>query len=259
VANRIYATDEVVLRIATDHPDAIADARTESVAAPVARAAGVKTPRLLAFDDSRLLIDRPYSLWERVHGETLGLLPTKLRLAQHTWEAVGEELALLHLAVQTCPDPNGWLDQQIPEDPVEHLRRWRLQGPARRLVARVERRLHDLSTAPPEDVAVRFVHGDIHDMNVMCAKSGQLLALIDWGDAGWGDPALDFVDVPLAVLDTVVTAYERRAGPILGLDARLRILRDRFGRTLRRVCLGRDGSLPALEELLRFAEGWPRT
>ena len=35
VANRIYATADVVLRVATDHPDAVPDARTESVAAQV--------------------------------------------------------------------------------------------------------------------------------------------------------------------------------------------------------------------------------
>ena len=32
LANRIYATRDVVVRVATDHPEAIADARTESVA-----------------------------------------------------------------------------------------------------------------------------------------------------------------------------------------------------------------------------------
>src|SRR5215472_8057848 len=72
IANRIYATQDLVLRVATDHPDAIVDARTESVAAPVAREAGILTPRLIAFDDSRTIVDRPFSLWERVHGETLG-------------------------------------------------------------------------------------------------------------------------------------------------------------------------------------------
>jgi hypothetical protein len=74
IANRIYATDDVVLRVATDHHDAIADALTESIAAPVARRAGILTPRLIAFDNSRRLVDRPFSLWERIHGETLGRL-----------------------------------------------------------------------------------------------------------------------------------------------------------------------------------------
>ena len=36
VANRIYATESVVLRVATEHPEALADALTESVAAPAA-------------------------------------------------------------------------------------------------------------------------------------------------------------------------------------------------------------------------------
>ena len=45
VANRIFATTDVVLRVATDHPEAVPDARTESIAAPVAHAAGILTPR----------------------------------------------------------------------------------------------------------------------------------------------------------------------------------------------------------------------
>jgi hypothetical protein len=46
LANRIYATDLVVLRVATDHPEAMPDALTESVAAPAAFEAGIRTPRL---------------------------------------------------------------------------------------------------------------------------------------------------------------------------------------------------------------------
>ena len=40
VANWIYATDDVVLRVATDHRDGVSDARTESVAAPAANEQG---------------------------------------------------------------------------------------------------------------------------------------------------------------------------------------------------------------------------
>lgn len=72
LANRVYATRDVILRVVTDHEDAVVDALTESVAAPIARAAGILTPRLIAFDNSRKLVDRPFSLWERIHGETLG-------------------------------------------------------------------------------------------------------------------------------------------------------------------------------------------
>ncbi|HEY9656880.1 MAG TPA: hypothetical protein V6C65_00345, partial [Allocoleopsis sp.] len=85
VGNRIYATSDVILRIAADHPDSLSDAYTESVAAPAARAAGVLTPRLIAFDDSQHLINRPFSLWERVHGETLGVLETDPFKMPNTW------------------------------------------------------------------------------------------------------------------------------------------------------------------------------
>ena len=74
LANRIYATKDVVIRVAREHPEALRDARTESIAAPVAYGAGVLTPRLLVFDESKELLDRPYSIWERVKGQTLGLI-----------------------------------------------------------------------------------------------------------------------------------------------------------------------------------------
>src|SRR5262245_60630470 len=106
VANLIYATRDVVLRVATDHPEGTADARTESVAAPVAYAAGVLTPRLIAFDDSRELVAQPFSLWERVHGETLGLAKLSPVKVADVWRTVGQQLARLHSRVRECPDPN---------------------------------------------------------------------------------------------------------------------------------------------------------
>jgi Ser/Thr protein kinase RdoA (MazF antagonist) len=108
LANHVFATREVVLRVATDHRDGVCDARTESVAAPVARAAGIRTPRLLAFDDTRALVDRPFSLWERVRGETLGLANLSESATARAWHSVGRELGRLHLSVRACPDPNGW-------------------------------------------------------------------------------------------------------------------------------------------------------
>src|SRR5262249_10491530 len=110
IANRIYATRDVVLRVATDHPEAIADALTESIAAPVAREAGILTPQLIAFDDSRTLVDRPFSLWERVHGETLGLSSLGAGARKDIWREVGQQIARLHDRVNSCPDPNGYLD-----------------------------------------------------------------------------------------------------------------------------------------------------
>lgn len=121
LANRIYATRDVVLRVATDHPEAIPDARTESVAAPAVYAEGIRTPRLLAFDDSRTLTDRPFSIWERVHGETLGNAHLDTHQRAAVWYEVGQEIAALHsrvraslirAAISTRPDTSSISDRR---------------------------------------------------------------------------------------------------------------------------------------------------
>ena len=89
ISSRIYATNDMVLKIAVDSSGALDDARTESVAAPVALAAGVRVPRLIAFDDSGSVTNRAYSLWERIQGETLGLFVPDPHTSPVTWRDVG--------------------------------------------------------------------------------------------------------------------------------------------------------------------------
>ena len=250
IANRIYATSDVVLRIATDHPEAVKDARTESVAAPIARAAGVPVPQLLAFDDSRRLLDRPYSIWERIHGETLGLLPPERRLRPETWSEVGRQLALLHGRVRECPDPNGWLDH--PDRDLDLAERVAELASAARIdtatAKEIERWIEALTPAVATTMERCFLHGDVHDMNVMCAPDGALLAVIDWGDAGWGDPTLEFAQIPLGAVPSVMTGYESEAPGLLGNLSKARIIWDKLGYAL--------DPLPAdrrlLDELRRF-------
>jgi aminoglycoside phosphotransferase (APT) family kinase protein len=241
VANTIYATKDVVLRVATDHPDGVSDARTESVAAPVALAAGIRTPRLLAFDDTRSLVDRPYSLWERVHGGTLGLVAPDGRDVLSAWAEVGRELARLHARVEVCPDPNGWLEVTEEADEFDAARFTPVLATLAADVAhRIERWLALLQPLIVGPRARRFVHNDVHPMNVMCDARREYLALIDWGDAGWGDPALDFSDLPTEVVVTVFEAYEAGAGGAAALDDGMlaRVLWHRWARALNRAARG---------------------
>ena len=212
VANRIYATQDVVLRVATDHPDAIVDARTESIAAPVARQASILTPQLVAFDDSRMFVDRPFSLWERVHGETLGLLDLCGSIREGVWREVGQQISRLHDRVRSCPDPNGYLDtpgRELRLDLV--LQRFADSGHASSDdVREIENLNSDLSPFISRGgVPNCFLHNDLHEWNIMCGRKGGLLALIDWGDAGWGDPTLDFAAVPLDSISAVLEGYDR--------------------------------------------------
>jgi aminoglycoside phosphotransferase (APT) family kinase protein len=226
IANWIYATEDVVLRVATDHRDGVPDARTESVAAPAAYAAGILTPRLIAFDDSRTLVDRPFSLWERIHGGTLGeiTLPDEARSA--AWRAVGRELARLHRLVTACPDPHGYLDVPGEYPDVEWFLAALVDGGrlGAGIASDLEVACRELDEVPPApDVA--FTHGDAHAMNIMCDEDGRLLALIDWGDAGWSDPMHDFSSMPLDVIPSAVAGYETEIGRPLDDDSLARLVR----------------------------------
>lgn len=230
IANRIYATHDVVLRVATDHPEAVPDARTESVAAPAARKVGIQVPELLAFDDSRELVDRPYSLWERVHGETLGLFTPDPRRVPETWRAVGRELATLHVRVRECPDPHGWLDEPgRPDDLARSLGAVASAASVDPATLKELARWIDALRPGVQGPTPRcFLHDDAHDMNLMCARDGTLLALIDWGDAGWGDPVLELAAVPLPALTFVIEGYRDVAPDLLGEAPEVRVLWDRI-------------------------------
>ncbi len=251
VANRIYATRDVVLRVATDHAEAFADARTESVAAPAARAAGIRVPRLIAFDDSWTLVERPYSLWERIWAETLSIWAPQPCSAARTWRELGAELARLHDRVRACADPRAWLDDPSRSDDV-------LDSPsdlaARRLIEvasaeRLERWLAEVQPAMVDVVPARFVHNDAHAGNVLCTREGELAALIDWGDAGWGDPAIELASVPIEAVPFVVSGYEDEGGRFSG-DAEARILFDQVAAAIARVRRGKG--VDALERLTSF-------
>jgi aminoglycoside phosphotransferase (APT) family kinase protein len=246
IANHIFATDDVVLRVATDHPQARPDAYTEVIAAPLARSHGIAVPRLLAFQEGE------YSLWERVHAETLSQLPFLPR----AWRELGGELARLHDRVRECHDPNGWLDTPSPyDDPTPSLQALVARGavPAH-TAATLERWLDALrSTQAPRSSRRCFLHGDAHGGNVMCTRDGALVALIDWGDAGWGHPADEFGAVPIDALSLVVAGYEMAGGTLAGSEAS--ILWNQIGRAVDAVESGyREDAITALLEFVRDAE-----
>ena len=149
-------------------------------------------------------------IWERIHGETLGSAGLDAGQRTRVWCEVGQEVAKLHSRVRVCPDPHGYLDSpgyELSLGPT--VARLIDVGAANREFAReISRFLDELAphvvTADHERC---FVHNDLHDMNVMCTPTGALLAVIDWGDSGWGDPALDFVGVPLDMMSAAFEGY----------------------------------------------------
>jgi thiamine kinase-like enzyme len=88
----------------------------------------------------------------------------------------------------------------------------------------------------------------------MCTTDGGLVALIDWGDAGWGDPVLELAALPIEAVPHVVAGYEAEGGE-LGGDAEARILFDQLRAAIDQVASGgRQDAIAAVADFVRTAE-----
>jgi aminoglycoside phosphotransferase (APT) family kinase protein len=81
------------------------------------------------------------------------------------------------------------------------------------------------------------VHYDVHGGNVLRAAAGA--TLIDWGDAGWADPAHDFGAIPMHRVPEVLDGYEEVAS--MGPGPEARVLRAVIGQAVRKARGGWDG------------------
>lgn len=215
-ATSVYLLDDrLVLRVPRDHPALIAGLSADPIVIPAARAAGVRTPRLLAFDDSRDLLPVPYAVYERVHGAPLSALALDPETTPLLWRELGGDLARLHTGVAadgamaqlsthtTDLDPQPWLDDLhgrdlLADDDQRWLRAWL-------------RALEPFARVP---VPPRLCHGDVNTSNIMADPTTHTyLGLIDWGGAGWGDPSWDFVPVPLRAVPLMLAGY-RAVAPL---------------------------------------------
>jgi len=229
VFNAVYGLgDDLILRVPRAQPRVMAMAAKEAVAVPAARAAGVRTPRLVAFDDSLALLPVPYAVYERVRGEPLELLGLDPAATPSAYRALGRDLARLHTGV--APEgpvgalgvPN--LPQCDPRPlPEELAAAGYCSAVEARWLGRWLARLPPLLQAPAD---WRFLHGDTQATNVLVRPgSHDYLALIDWGGCGCGDPALDFSGMPLAAVPAVLAGYRELAALPEDATAEARILR----------------------------------
>lgn len=215
IFNAIYALGpEFILRIPRNHYAFTAAARKEAVVAPAARVAGVRTPALIAFDDTLDLLPVPYTIYERIHGATLGLLDREPGDTPDVWREIGRDLALLHTRVADA-GAVAEIDGEALPDPRLLLDEIAQQGYFTAMEARwLMRWLDQLAPAALVSMPRRFLHGDLQTTNVMVrADSLAYLALLDWGSAGWGDPAWDFAGVPLRAAPWLLAGH-REVAPL---------------------------------------------
>jgi aminoglycoside phosphotransferase (APT) family kinase protein len=213
IFNAIFALGpDLVLRIPRNHPAFVGAARKEAVAVPAARAAGVRTPELVAYDDSLELLPVPYTVYERVRGETLGLLDLEPTATPAVWRELGRDLARLHLGVSPAGPAAGLALEALPDPrglPDELAQRGLFTTVEARWLSGLLERFAGLDAGPPEP---RFLHGDTQATNVMVAAGSlEYLAVLDWGGSGWGDPALDFQGMPLRAVPHALQGYRELA------------------------------------------------
>ncbi|MBH1938818.1 aminoglycoside phosphotransferase family protein [Streptomyces sp. AV19] len=207
VANHAFALgDDLFLRIPRDAASAT-DLRKEAAVIPAARRTGVRTAGVVEFTES----DPPRMLLERVPGAGLESVPLSGPRRAGVLRALGHDLALLHAA----PPPAGlpYDDGGDPHGIVGHLARRGSVDPATAAwLTACFTRLDRLAPASPPCL----LHGDVAPQNVLVGEAEEFAALVDWGDACRGEPAMEFAKLDLT---DVVPALEGYGAP--GLAPRI--------------------------------------
>jgi aminoglycoside phosphotransferase (APT) family kinase protein len=166
----------------------------------------IPAAEILAYDDSRALVDRDYLLMERLSGRPLTEARLTGRQMDGVLEQVGIYLAQMHALVA---DRYGYLGAHRPMQPqstwVEAFAvMWnRLLddnvacGGYTPEEADALRRLLDVYR-PHFDrpVAASLLHMDVWGQNILVDDGGRVTGLVDLDRALWGDPEIEF-----AVLD----------------------------------------------------------
>lgn len=208
--NAIYGIgEELLLRLPRHHPRFVGAAHNEAIAVPLARAAGVRTPNLLLFDDDLDILPVPYSIYERVPGVELERAVADPATAAPVWQELGRDLARLHTGVARQAPATDLIEWDEKTDPRP------LPGEIARAgyFTAVEADWLDgwLERLAPYAVPggpVRFLHGDSQAANVMVdPDSVQYAAVIDWGSCRWADIAIDFAGVPLRAVPALLSGY----------------------------------------------------
>lgn len=199
--------DCVVMRVPRNHPNFIADGYREAVVVPAARAAGVRTPALLASDASLELLPVPYTVYEYVPGVSLESLDLALRKRLRSGANTADSSHVPTVGVPVTGKVaelgerrnRPGLQDLVRERPEEG---WLSSLDARWLTRWLDR-LEPAALAP---VPARFVHGDTQATNLLVSTEATGLdhghesdrsnrqrrsrlryeAIIDWGSAAIG-------------------------------------------------------------------------
>ena len=213
--NDAYRIGDAVLRIVREDGDKECDdeAAREAAVVPLALQAGVKTPELIAADPTAQHAPRPYTLYRRAAGTLMGYSDRHPSTFQHAYRELGREI----LKIAGIPTPEG---------PVWHYRSGDLPNPRQSLettlaagaisepdALEIGEWLDEVEPAMQEPEQPVLLHNDLHPWNLMVdPDTHQLTAILDWGDAGPGDPAREFCSMPVLAIESMIEGYVEAGG-----------------------------------------------
>jgi hygromycin-B 7''-O-kinase len=206
--------DELVLRI-NRKSDCDDEAAREALVVPLVRAAGLRTPELIVYDDERDIVPRPYTIYRRAPGVLLGNLEVPVESLSSLYQEIGIELAALH----KISPPKGirlrranWEAWNVMRQLKSAIEDNLLSGEEAR---EIERWLDFVAPLFGEPETGTLIHKDIHPWNLMVDPGTfDLTAILDWGDASVGDVADEFAAMPLVAVPSMFLGYQTGGEPM---------------------------------------------
>jgi hygromycin-B 7''-O-kinase len=235
IINTVVSLDDrFVLRVPRDHPAHLQQARAEATAIPLAVAAGVRTPRLVAYDDTCAELPVPYLITEFVAGDAVEPAWSDPRTLTKVWRDLGRDLARLHTLVAPEAWPRGDVTRvDVVHECHEMLDARVAEGWISALEADWLRRWIDDLGSGLDEWARSATHGDVQMSNVLVHPDGSYAALLDWGCAAAKDPVVDFMPLPLALVPGMLSGHREVARLPDDANAERRILLIRLRTWLR--------------------------
>ncbi len=182
-------------------------------------ALGLKVPKVLHYEPPSEEGAFPYMIIETKSGDSLGSLPYDENIYVAVLDAIGEQLAQLH----RMSLPENWISRAQSrwwaDDPAEELDKVSLSQNLTSEEIRwcetfILRLLKAFDRHPTShSQSTILVHHDLHPWNVLI-EDMRLQAVIDWGNACCGDPAVDFSGFPLWAIPQLLKSYKQMGGQI---------------------------------------------
>ena len=198
--------DEFILRI-NRREECDDEAAREALVVPLVRAAGIRTPELIACSYEADIVPRPYTIYRRAPGVLLGNLDIDPSTLAHLYREIGRELALLH----QMEVPKELTNAHAPWGfkPTEQIQKAReAEKFTDEEVQDMHAWMNEISRAMGEPNLESLIHKDIHPWNLMVdPNTFELTSILDWGDSMSGDVASDFASMPLIAVPHMLQGY----------------------------------------------------